>query len=1335
MAEPEQHMQAESRGGEAPLQGPEGPDEMDIDINPKFEFIVVPTFTDGSVPRSFPNVHTEDTKSTDHDNDSTEYVITDGEASIEPEGSVSETKSSTAPSPDLKGKGKAIDLGPGTQGHYDPNSESWDNIQSAEAQNDTRPYESVTSFYDGGNTSASFTASLANELTGSNDLLDFLAVVQHRRIDLLPFKWEEGESLGQGGTANIFSGGTIETSEGHNLSFAFKRFQREGAGFKKDADKVYQALLSEVYVLGHPVVRQHPNVNALQGVCWDLVYGEPWPVLVFKKTGYGDLKQFMKTSEGRSMSFSDRINLCWDIGNAINLMHACHAVHGDLKPDNVLIFKDPTGKFSAKVTDFGYSTIFAQGNQDAIITLPFSWPWTAPEVEQDYHVTLEQAKSADIFSYGLICYWLLCYDMLPRDKAKDEDVPDPQNIDGLKKHPELLSLIDQDIKVVTDSVDLLGLSWFFDLSLSQRILNLESLPMEIGKIRKPLPLMEEYGKSALLRTKASFDLVTMLSQFRMCRRETKKAVFKCLEKRASDHSDPVIRGNSAYDLALCYKIGFAVKRNPQRSDMWLHKTSKSSQDLKDAIDMFESDTSALYHGMTTKIDYFDAARPKKGRSKSPAPVADANGDIYIEPTDEDVIVMGATAAWVHKMLGMNPGEIRMFFDEAPVGSEESMRQLDALNRDQFGNLTAPIIDEIASPVEEKPRPKTKEEEIAQIRESIDKKLKVIGPEHEDTLQDMDKLSQLYVNLEKWDEVEALETSILSTRQQILGTENPATLKSMERLTGALMMKGCYKESEHFTMELFEIRRRVLGIKHEDTLKSVKALEWLNRRYMDSDLTDEVVPLLEKIVEIEKEAYGVEDEKTLWSMRTLALLYGTKQRYTESEKLLKTIIKETERAKGDDNQDMIEAVQLLVSLYTLQMLNSPKEEQSKLMQEIHRRQMQLENIKQRVADAKSRPHRHGHHTHTHDDDEEDLCEHRQNVIKDVGNMGDMVLDFLHQHVDTNEVDATIKNAEEMLESLDDENPERTNVLAILANGYVDRYRALGDADDLDTGIMWAEQALLALPEDDTEKALRASELANHIWTRYEARKMPDDLDSAINYAQESVLATGEGDSALTQRMEDLALRLKERHDQKFNMDDLDSAIMWAEQAAEAVTKESGRRVWWLALLSSWNNEKYKLIQDFDSINNAITAFERMETDGFPLELKTQVQMFDELSDLYEERFFSFTGKAKPDPTDLNKCVQKAEQSANLAHDLPDDDSMSISGDKPHGILLMKLAWKQLMRFMMLNASEDLDEAMVSIEQAAQLVPVESKNRERLDRIRTQVLGTSNRVAQGKHGWRV
>jgi serine/threonine protein kinase len=80
-------------------------------------------------------------------------------------------------------------------------------------------------------------------------------------------------------------------------------------------------------------------------------------------------------------------------------------VHGDLKPENVLIFEDKDGDITAQVSDFGYSS-FKTSDQE-YITLASSWPWTAPEIELDSETTLAYAKAADVFSFGMLCIWIL----------------------------------------------------------------------------------------------------------------------------------------------------------------------------------------------------------------------------------------------------------------------------------------------------------------------------------------------------------------------------------------------------------------------------------------------------------------------------------------------------------------------------------------------------------------------------------------------------------------------------------------------------------------------------------------------------------------------------------------------------------------------------------------------------------------------------------------------------------------------------------------------------------------------------------------------------------------
>ena len=81
-------------------------------------------------------------------------------------------------------------------------------------------------------------------------------------------------------------------------------------------------------------------------------------------------------------------------------------IHGDIKPQNILIFQDSDGVYTARMTDFGYSTRYAGDND--LMSIPISTPWNAPE-----HTRLQkmwtpfEAKKLDLFSFGLLCLWIL----------------------------------------------------------------------------------------------------------------------------------------------------------------------------------------------------------------------------------------------------------------------------------------------------------------------------------------------------------------------------------------------------------------------------------------------------------------------------------------------------------------------------------------------------------------------------------------------------------------------------------------------------------------------------------------------------------------------------------------------------------------------------------------------------------------------------------------------------------------------------------------------------------------------------------------------------------------
>jgi len=263
------------------------------------------------------------------------------------------------------------------------------------------------------------------------DLIAFLSVVQECNVDFLPIAWQPTLGiLGEGGSRKI-----SQSTFTSDMPLAFKRFHVGGHSGSGDSGMDFLPLISEVLILSLPPIQEHPNIVNLEGVCWEI---KPWtekavPALVFEKASW-DLQQFMNVSEGKNMSIDDRLKICADIGSAIMTLHAyglssrtiakdcCLAawtsntgidvIHGDIKPQNVLVYKDATGKTAVKVADFGYSTLATGealatgGGVTGRVFLPKSRPWNAPE-HHFGEFTTTGAKNTDVYSFGMLCLWVL----------------------------------------------------------------------------------------------------------------------------------------------------------------------------------------------------------------------------------------------------------------------------------------------------------------------------------------------------------------------------------------------------------------------------------------------------------------------------------------------------------------------------------------------------------------------------------------------------------------------------------------------------------------------------------------------------------------------------------------------------------------------------------------------------------------------------------------------------------------------------------------------------------------------------------------------------------------
>ncbi len=113
-----------------------------------------------------------------------------------------------------------------------------------------------------------------------------------------------------------------------------------------------------------------------------------------------------------SKSFSTDVGFIADIADGLSVLHMCGINHGDLKPQNILLFNDleKTGGLIAKVADFGFANVeflnesIRGGSEE----------WAAPECirgcPEDIMTAMQELDIAefasDVYSFGLVAMFV-----------------------------------------------------------------------------------------------------------------------------------------------------------------------------------------------------------------------------------------------------------------------------------------------------------------------------------------------------------------------------------------------------------------------------------------------------------------------------------------------------------------------------------------------------------------------------------------------------------------------------------------------------------------------------------------------------------------------------------------------------------------------------------------------------------------------------------------------------------------------------------------------------------------------------------------------------------------
>jgi len=239
-----------------------------------------------------------------------------------------------------------------------------------------------------------------------------------------PEDCEVGKEVGQHGAGVLFEGKEKETGE----PVMIRRLLAEG-GSIADAER-WATAATNLQNLRHPRVVSVFGVGLREGS----------PHIVSERVSGQDLAA---TAGGRSYSVKQAVQIAEQIVEGLTVAHGAGALHGDLKPTNIII--DPNGR--ARVCDFGLAPRALDAGELVTSSHVLSWlPFAAPELVKEGADRIDER--ADSYGLGAIIYYMLTG--RPPFEASDprallaavlEETPRPPSAINMKVPPGLDTIV------------------------------------------------------------------------------------------------------------------------------------------------------------------------------------------------------------------------------------------------------------------------------------------------------------------------------------------------------------------------------------------------------------------------------------------------------------------------------------------------------------------------------------------------------------------------------------------------------------------------------------------------------------------------------------------------------------------------------------------------------------------------------------------------------------------------------------------------------------------------------------------------------------------------------
>ena len=235
------------------------------------------------------------------------------------------------------------------------------------------------------------------------------------------------------------------------------------------------------------------------------------------------------------------------------------------------------------------------------------------------------------------------------------------------------------------------------------------------------------------------------------------------------------------------------------------------------------------------------------------------------------------------------------------------RERDRANRerDRANRVTGFMTDmfTVADPSEARGNTITAREVLDKASQEIDVGL---AKDPELQAQMMYTMGRVYDALGLYSKAESLFTRAVDIRVRILGPEHPDTLEAQALLGWEISRRGRYAEAEKLLRQALGDSRRVLG----PSDVTIGLLFHLSSTLSEEGQFPEAEKLARESLEMSRSVKGPEHRQTIRVMYNLCAILGDEGRYAESEKLNREVLDLSRRVTGPESQETMAAMTAL-----------------------------------------------------------------------------------------------------------------------------------------------------------------------------------------------------------------------------------------------------------------------------------------------------------------------------------------------------------------------------------------------------------------------------------------